>query len=195
MDDYIYTVNSRMKKKHKFKLDKQLTDFLEVVMMELDGDLTFLEIRTEHKRHGCMFRGSPMYHNKIWRDWVMVKWDEIDELLPAQIWCFLDLSKLKDGCYYDPGVYAVVESAKPNKSKGEQGVSQLFQPYVKERNGNNRLFYLVDVNAITETACIIPDIGNTSNSACLRLLPKTEWSNIFQQFLEEEDAAAGHFAM
>ena len=116
----------------------------------------------------------------------MIRWEEDGRVLPAQIWCFIDFTMLKQGAIYDPGVYAVVESAEPNTKACEQNRSELFHPIVKEMDGPRRKFYVVSVDSFVSPACVIPDIGNTNNAAFLRLLPKTEWGDSFQTFLSTE---------
>ena len=121
----------------------------------------------------------------------MIMWGD-DIILPAQIWCFVDLRNLDEDCVtYEPGVYAIVESADENPNQNEKGLSELFVPYIKETNGFEngkvkRKFYIVDVESIHSEACVIPDMGNANPAAFLRLLPKDEWSKQFVRWLREE---------
>ena len=130
----------------------------------------------------------------------MIHWEGDDDDdpsydLPAQIWCFLDLSHLKEGAAIEAGVYAVIESADPNEAREEQNISKLFEPYIKERQGKNRKYYLVNTSSFAAPACVIPDIGNKrSDSAFLRLLPREEWCNKFNAFLETEQTLVGKFS-
>ena len=199
-DEYTYTVESRMKKKHRFKLGNELTNFLEAFMREkLEEDIKVLSIRTQHNRHGVIFRASPFHLGKPWRDWVMIRWggeDDDDPYydLPAQIWCFIDLSHLKDGAAIEAGVYAVIESADPNDAREEQNISKLFEPYIKERQGKNRKYHVVNTSSFAAPACVIPDIGNKKTDyAFLRLLPREEWCEKFNDFLETEQTLVGKF--
>jgi len=53
-DEYVYTVNSQMKNKHKFILDKQLIAFIGNVFDQIRDDNVVQSFRlfTEHKRNG-----------------------------------------------------------------------------------------------------------------------------------------------
>lgn len=191
LNKYVYSVNSRMKHIHRFKLDKCLVEFLAILMEgKMKGHINHLSIRTEHKRDGEIFRASPHFNNKAWRDWAMIKWDGYDELLPAQIWCYLDFTCLtQHDSPYPPGMYAVVESTLRNKQIAERGMGDLFQPFLKEMDGKKRKFYVCSVDSFEQPACVIPDIGNKqSDAAYLRLLPRSEWCDTFQRFLASEDA-------
>lgn len=76
-----------------------------------------LKIRTEHKRHGHIFRAHPNYRQKgPWNDWALFNFGNT-AWGPALIWCFLDFSMAPDnfslqfrGSSVKKGVYAVVES-------------------------------------------------------------------------------------
>jgi len=187
--EYCLKVDSRMKKRHKFQLGDELNFFLEETKELLGDDVDNLPIFTEHKRLGQIFRGSPHYRGKPWRDWVMIDWGD-DGILPAQIWCFLDLQAIPQGLAYPPGIYAVAESASEVDDEDEKELSDLFIPYIKETNedgdGNiSRKFYLIDVEAFHAPAVVIPDIGNDNEAAFLRLLPRSTWADQFVQWLHE----------
>lgn len=120
----------------------------------------------------------------------MIDWGE-DSLLPGQIWCFVDLREIPDGLSYEPGIYAVIESAEPNMAQEEENLGHLFVPFIKEtitdNDGNvQRKFYLVDVESFAAPACLIPDIGNDTPGAFLRLVPRSEWSDQFIAWLHVE---------
>jgi hypothetical protein len=118
----------------------------------------------------------------------MIDWGD-DLIMPAQIWCFVDLRNIPLGLYHQPGIYAVVESTEKNEDNKETKWGELFVPYIKETDGlddnNNpkRKFYFVDVEAFHSPACLIPDLGNEDKAAFLHLLPKSEWSNQFSAWL------------
>jgi hypothetical protein len=192
---YTYEVISRMKNKHRFTFGDDLQLFLEMIHQSLGDDIRILRIFMQYNRANQIFRASPRCLGKAWRDWVMVDWG-MDGILPAQLWCFLDLRQLTrnhvvQGLAVTPGIYAVAECAYENDDEEEKRLSALFVPYTKETTINNdgsmsRRFYLVDVDAFYSPACIIPDIGNENPSAYLRLLPKADWSDQFSDWLRSE---------
>lgn len=189
-----YTVKSKMKEKHLFRLGKQLIDFLQIVHESILDDKAILPIFTEYKRQGQIFRASPRIHRKPWHDWVMVDWGP-DGILPAQLHCFLDLRNITgnhdvQGVPVKAGIYAVTETAYEVEEEEEKDMSALFVPYrkdsiVAEDGSIQRQFYLVDVDAFYSTACIIPDIGNDDKRSYLRLLPRADWSDQFSDWLRE----------
>ena len=156
-------------------------------------DRVYLE--TTHFRNGAIFRGNAAYSGTVWRDWALVDWDD-DGILPNKIWGFVDLSALSQnsGINYggvsnvQPGLYAIVESAVYTKTQAEVDMSELFVPIRKEvlplRNGfvSGMKFYLADVEAIVETARVIPDIGGPANAYFL-VRPRSMWSVMFTEWL------------
>ena len=194
-EKHTYKAFTQMKKKHRFVLGPELVAFLAEVKDELGEDIKALQLFTEHKREGQIFRGSPYYLGKPWRDWVMVNWGGPrgrELILPAQIWMFVDLSGIPEGLSYEPGTYAVIESAEEDKDETEQGLSEMFVPYTKETDGEDddgdvkRKFYLVDVESFVEPTTVIPDVGNENSAAYLRLRPKSEWIEQFVTWLRDE---------
>ena len=166
---------------------------------ELLGDI---DVRTEHRRNGELFRGHPNYRkNGQWSDWAIFNWGSGYGRLPGEIWCFVDFSRAPDGfsthfagCSIRKGVYAVIESSLlcPNSDKNgdEENTSELFVPYVKEAeelkaNGtiSKRKFYLADVESIVATACVFPDIGHENKLRYFLLTPRIQWSSLFIKWL------------
>jgi hypothetical protein len=177
-----------MKDPHKWKLEPELCKFLENVANELG--VNDLKLFTEHKRNSQIFRATPRFHDKPWRDWVMVNWGEA-EILPAQIWIFVDLQEIPDNLVYEPGTYAVIESAEVRKNHAEIELSDMFVPYLKETNAKidgtlQRKFYFVEVDSFHAPTCMIPDFGNPSDRAYLRLTPRSEWASQFGEWLGTE---------
>jgi hypothetical protein len=190
-NNYKYRIHSRMQNQHKFKLGKELIDFLETTINLLGDDVNSLSLFTEHKRCNQIFRGSPHYLDKPWRDWAMIDWGN-NNILPGQIWIFIDLTEIPDGPAYEPGIYAVIESADATMDEDEIAMTELFVPYIKETDGVDengkikRKFYLVDVEAIHSPTIVIPDLGNENPAAYLRMVPRTEWSQQFITWLASE---------
>lgn len=190
-NSYSYKVFSRSQDKYNMRLCNELQFFLQHTLNLLGDDVEKLSLFTEHKRFEQIFRGSPKHLGKPWRDWVMVDWGN-NNILPAQIWIFVDLQEIPDNLPYQPGVYAVIESANANDDEEENEFSELFVPYTKEmRDDDNpqnlkRKFYLVDVESFVAPTVVIPDIGNENQAALLRLLPKDDWAEQYVSWLGQE---------
>lgn len=190
--NWVYRVKSRMKDKNKFKLEPALINMLSNVANELGNGISELHLFTEHKRFDQIFRASPRYLGKPWRDWVMIDWGDA-LILPGQVWIFVDLRKIPVDLVYEPGIYAIVESANQVTNQEELDLSQIFRPYLKETagviNGSvQRRFYLVDVESFYAPCCMIPDHGNPDSRAYLRLTPKKEWASQFGDWLKSSHA-------
>ena len=97
--------------------DDQVVEYLCKVQKGVQEHVSELDIRCEHTRDGIIFRGHPNFRGKSqWNDHVLCQWEGTDGL-PAEIWCFVDLSGLPEGVEVQlpdykakRGVYAVVES-------------------------------------------------------------------------------------
>ena len=163
-----------------------------------------MNVRTEHKRGGQIFRGHPNYRQTgQWNDWAVFNWGPKHGKLPGEIWCFVDFTEAPAGfktryagCALESGVYAVMESARmcPNvDASGDQiNDSDLFKPIIKElpEQGNNtaiehRTFYLANVEAIVSTACVIPDIGSTNQCRYFQVAPRNSWAKLFTMWLDQ----------
>ena len=190
---YTYSIKSRMKGKEKFHLDKQVVAFVGDVFDEFGEEVQELRMFTEHKREGQIFRASPCFLSKPWYDWVMINWGDEGGVLPAQIWGFIDLTEIPPDLTREPATYAIIESAKPNKTQQEKGLSLLFEPFLKEHNGItangevDRKFYLVDTNSFVAPTIMFPDVGNKNKAAYLRIKPRDKWASMFSDWLKEED--------
>ena len=143
----------------KIHWNKDIVRFLFGLQSKLQshGLTKKLMIRTEHKRNGVIFRGSPCYRGNPWRDWVMVDWG--DETLPGQIWCFIVITCMRDrdskgsdstmdtsdsdqehsdpviqhgGIDLENGVYAILENATYVTNQSAMKESDLFIPITKE---------------------------------------------------------------
>ena len=158
----------------------------------------FLDIRTEHKRNKIMFRGHPWYRVKgSWNDWVKVDWGE-NQVLPAAIWCFVDLTKLKQEIVFDQqplskGVYAVVETANYDDNDPETLESDLFNPIRIDVDGMDdgkttvRRFFFADVEAFVEPIVVVPNIGGQADNMYLEVAPRREWAEDFEIWLKSNN--------
>ena len=185
-----YKVISRMKNRQKFKYH---TDFVRAAHGILQArclpyGIDTLQIYTEHKRQGQIFRGSPYFMGKQWMDWVMADFGD-DGIFPCQIWGFVDLRHLPvEDDEQEPAICAIVESLNEVKTPSEANLSRLFVPYTKQIKENNdgtweRSFWICDVESFLEPTTVIPDIGNIDDTAYLRLKPRHEWADDFGEWL------------
>ena len=155
-----------------------------------------LDIFTEHRRNGTIFRAHPNYRQLgHWNDWVQVDWGPGGKQ-PCQIWCFIDLrrvphgfGKTVDGVRVQKGVFAVVESADYEQMAGN---SDLFIPCIKEcrqldNSGNiaKRQFYLADVEAFLHPVTVIPDVGSENKLRYLQVKARKEWADCFLRWVKD----------
>ena len=172
--------------------------------MEQSCGVDDIDIRTEHKRSGQIFRGHPNYHRTgHWNDWALFDWGHGYGKLPGEIWCFVDFSGESDdfqtdfgGCCLRNGVYAVIESTLPCPNLKEDGSSllndsDLFTPYIKSVKAlyddgtiADRQFYLADVEAIVDPLCVIPDVGSEDKCRYFVVAARNKWSDMFVKWLE-----------
>ena len=160
-----------------------------------------LKIRTQHKRHGMIFRGNPFYRKTHWRDYVLVDYGP-DGKLPSEIWCFVDLSEIKPGTVnienggtklHGPGVFAVVEVGYYSHQEEDIAKSEIFLPFSKETRpgsdeegggGRKRQFYLVDVEAFVEPMVVVPDVGGKRN-AYFHMKGRDKWVRQFEDWVRD----------
>ena len=179
------------------KLEDDLVDFVVKLQDAVKEFTNLVYLRTNHYRNGQIFRGHVHHSGGVWRDWVIVDWDD-DGLLPNKVWGFVDLSALPEdsGVHFgglnslEPGLYAIVESAQYVNTNMKEEVSELFVAVKKEvkgiRNGfvTGMKFYLADCEAIVDTAIMIPDIGGQPN-AYFQVKNRTEWGELFEKWLRK----------
>ena len=191
---------SRMDKGQHVAWEGSILHFLlkvqEAVGDQLDD--AFMPIRTEHRRHGVIFRGHPGYRLKgAWQDWVKIDWGDEQEL-PGQIWCFIDLRLLKGNAQFgeyllEPGVYAVVESTTYDDMDDEYYGSSFFKPIRKDVgrmiNGKTtkRQFYLADTDAFLEPLVVVPNVGCHPDNQYFEVKPRHKWAEEFEEWLPVDD--------
>ena len=180
-----------------------VVDYLYELQMMLDNLVNGqgsakINIRTEHKRDGQIFRGHPNFKKRgQWNDWAVFDWGTNHGKLPAEIWCFVDFSELPDDfsmdfgdCKIQKGVFAVVESSYYDvKEDGSpNSTSEMFTPLIKEADfvvdGNirQRKFYLADVEAIVSSVCVIPDVG-CNKLRYFEVAARKTWPKLFVNWL------------
>lgn len=167
-----------------------------------------LPIYSTHYRNEELFRSSPWYNEGVWRDWVVIDWDQYGKL-PCKIYGFVDLTMLPDdsGLNYgeveslSPGLYAIVECAEYDDDDDDWDLAEMLKPLIKEvaeiRGGRVRKlkFYLADVDAFVAPTVVVPDIGGAPN-AYFEVKGMEKWSEEFISWLEQDpklDAEMYHF--
>ena len=180
--------------------DDELLRFLYVLQTKLK--IRKLQIRTTHTRNSQIFRGSPDYRQKPWRDWAMIDWGE--NQYPGHIWCFVIVDSVQDSAGEDDcvhhgdikvvnGTYAVIECAYPDQRRSEQIKSDLFLPMVKDvaqtDDGDRpwrRKFALADVDAIMQPLMVIPNIGGKKKLEFFVVRQRQEWVDVFKKWLDAD---------
>ena len=126
---------SNTRTKDVIKVEQEYINLVANLQNKIQDWSKTLTIYSVHNRHGVIFRASPNYLGKIWRDWVvLIDWAEPLGKLPSKIYVFLDLRFLPDGNNVDhsgykgiePAIYAIVEYAKYDKEIHESFASELF---------------------------------------------------------------------
>ena len=181
--------------KYEVCLEKGLIDFIGGLQKALDGKINQISLQTVHRRHGKIFRGDNDFRNGVWRDWAFIEWQN-EGKVPNKIWGFVDLSQMQEKCRVNyggirlyPGTFAVVETSSYVENEMEQELSEIFVPIVKHFTENENAdptmqFYLADVEAISDTCAVIPDIGGPPNRY-FYVKDRDLWKKDFEDFLEK----------
>jgi hypothetical protein len=99
---------------HNQQWQKQIEFFLNAIMPVIGDDK--IQLMTECKRQGIIFRGHPSYQGNVWQDWAFIDWGRDGGLVPAHLLIFVDLTNLTgpikvNGVTADvPGMYAVAHT-------------------------------------------------------------------------------------
>jgi hypothetical protein len=125
-DGFIWTTTvlstaATAKKQHAVwanpELQRDIEELLRAVQLHTTPSIPTLQLFTECKRNGTIFRAHPLYHGATtWQDWALIDWGNRVGKIPAQLLVFVDLSNLVrpmkvNGCTVDsPGMYAVAHS-------------------------------------------------------------------------------------
>lgn len=186
------------KGKKDVKVELPFKDFL-VELAEIVAEYyPKLEFRTTFHKDGVIYRGTADYAGVVWRDWVMVEWYGTDGQMPSKIWGFVDFRELPPDNVLNlgglqpvpPAIYAIVEVADYNRTKGEAAKSELFIPIKKEVGQMDKdrvvglTFYLANVDDFVEPIAVIPDIGGPAN-AYFMLRRREQWREDFISWLRK----------
>ena len=146
----------------------------------------FLDVHTEHSRHGLTFRASPAYRSNsgqdrsVWYDWAIFDVDQKD--IPCQILCFVQINELKPGVQYVDGYpmtpftsYAVVRrfALPPTRIEASR--------FVKSGTLKKDL-YVFDCNTILSEVAVVhnPNSNSRTDNEFFVVGNKIEWLRIFQ---------------
>jgi hypothetical protein len=196
----------------KKKWDAEVLDFLFVLQEKVGRWMNGkLEIRSEHRRNGQIYRGHPNYRSsgEPWKDWVVVDWGENGGHLPSQVWCFVVLRNLPTSrkkrekwqgrlnhggiSPLSDGAYAVVEkTAKiPRQEEWNQRPELLLSKLRLEMQvQNKRQFFLVSTEKLLEPCFVVPDFGGDDRRTYFRIANRDRWPSIFQEWMENPAPAA-----
>ena len=89
----------------------------------------------------------------------------------------------------EAGTYAVVETSKYEEMDEEKRNSELFVPIlldvlaIRSNKEVDRQFWLANVEAIHDVACVVPDIGGPLNRYFF-VQPRPRWSKMFVEWVK-----------
>ena len=207
-ETWTYKVISKMRRKNRFKFTADVESFLVELMETNAGRDDVVDVYTEYTSpDGDTYRASPFYLGKPWLDWAIIDFEGRKEgKKPGQMQCFIDFGCLPENNgqlgegRVDPGIYTIVEIAKPSDDPEELTKGDLFRPFVKERliRGDEddyeegeeyewgKRLLSVKTDSILGPTVLIPDLENPNPCAYLRLLSKDTWANKFEVWLKDK---------
>ena len=181
----------------QFSMETSLIEFVAGLGEAVSAHIDDVVMHTTHKRNGQIFRGDACYKGSVWRDWVLVDWDD-DGHLPNKIWGFVDLTDLPHNSGIDyggllslmPGMYGIVESAVvlDGEDYHSELVLDIETETIKDAGGNvvDLVLYLADVEAFLEPIMVVPNIGERScQNRYLWIKSREQWGETFEEWLEE----------
>ena len=174
-----------------------LVDLQAIVIDQIPED--FLPIYTFHKQKyekgHHIWHGHPNYRGQgAWKDWAFIDWGA-EGVLPSHIHCFVCLEHYQGrrqefgGIRLEAGTYAVVETSKYEEMDEEKRNSELFVPIlldvlaIRSNKEVDRQFWLANVEAIHDVACVVPDIGGPLNRYFF-VQPRPRWSKMFVEWVK-----------
>jgi len=197
-----FHVRSRGKKNKQTTMCADLVNYLSNLQEEIAEHIPGkeLDIYTRHKRGSSIWHAHPNYRGTgPWNDWVLIDWGR-EGILPANIHCFIDLESYDNpttrieygGIWLKSGTYAVVETSNYEEEDEECRNSEIFVPILKEvaslnDSGNKvlqRKFYLADVEAFNDVACVVPDIGGPPNRYFF-VHKRSFWPDLFIKWVKQ----------
>jgi hypothetical protein len=189
-EKYVYDASTRkgIVMMADFVLKYKTTVFLHAVLKVHD---------TRADNNSQIFRASPYFQGMPWYDWAIFDLsedtpdDQNEAFVPAQIEAFMDLTDLPEENDLDmvPGIYAIAERARMSTDYDELGRAEMWEPWKKDPTtstdlppGASKMSFL-NINKIVSPAVLIPDVGNKNKRAYLRLVSKSAWAKLFDEWL------------
>jgi hypothetical protein len=197
-DKYEMHMTTRAEGKDAMKIQQDFVDWLGKLQEKVLAWIPKLVVKATHHRNGIIFRASPHYMGKEWRDWVLIDWGD-DGHLPCKIWGFVDLRSLPDennikyAGYSNvaPAMYAIVESSTLVDQNSGQTWSEIFVRIrtdvrqMAQGRVTKQKFFLADVEAFLDPIVVIPDLSGPPN-AYFWCKNRLQWRIDFIQWLREE---------
>jgi hypothetical protein len=181
------------------KIVSCFVEFAKLLQQKVEPYIPNLLIYSSTIQNNVLYRSTKCYHKEVWRDWVMINWEE-EGLLPSQIWGFVNLCDLPtNGCTIDfggidrisPGNYAIIESSKLVKGKrGEvyskiSHLAELEVERIVEKQVTKLRFYLADVTSFHQPLVIVPDIDGPANRYIV-IKDRSMWKDDFAKWLARD---------
>jgi hypothetical protein len=181
------------------KIVSCFVEFAKLLQQKVELYIPNLLIYSSIIQNNVLYRSTECYHKAVWRDWVMINWEE-DGLLPSRIWGFVNLCDLPtNGCTIDfggidrifPGNYAIIESSKLVKGKrGEvyseiSYLAELEVERIVEKRVTKLQFYLADVISFHQPLVVVPDIDGPANRYIV-FKERSMWKDDFAKWLARD---------
>ena len=99
-------------KQRECRPHKELVEYLEEKLDEMNGYVHTLLMYTCLNHRGCTYRATPYYMGGPWRDWAMAELPGEHGRIPCHIWGFVDLQSIPVGSATPPGIYMIAETAR-----------------------------------------------------------------------------------
>jgi hypothetical protein len=184
---------------NSLKIVSCFVEFAKILQQKLFRYVPNLLIYSSIIHNNVLYRSTECYHKEVWRDWVMINWEE-HGLLPSRIWGFVNLCDLPtDGCAFDfggidtifPGNYAIIESS--NIVKGRRGevyseISYLVELEVEkivDKMVTKLRFYLAHVESFHQPLVVVPDIDGPANRYIV-FKERSMWKDDFAKWLARD---------
>lgn len=212
---WVYRVHSSMKNKQRFVYPPHINNKLVALCKQLHDSCGLKELwtytdlkepRDNFQGKSQVYRASPYRDGKPWLDWGMCdlhnkgdpkRW----KYMPCHFQCFIDLSMLPkvedekqaraEGKIV-PGIYALVHTTTFDENDKQKNWSQLLEPYLMDLSDgsvdvttHDPKLELINVKQILEPTAVIPDLHHPSKRAFLRLVPRCEWGDQFDDWLRQ----------
>ena len=206
-------VVSEMRHKKRFSFPAGTLDQVHQLLYSTEEYLSSVSVYTEYwvldPKFGPkkqIYRASPLYDGREWYDWCMMDCRPVDPddptkrigsdiepvaFTPCQLMCFVDLQGLPHDQQIGiaPGIYCVGEPSTEVKPEPGTWPSDLFEPYLKDsKTILGKTQHAIDFwpcDRILEPTSLIPDLDHEDERAFLRVVPRWQWADLFEQFVQQ----------